>query len=39
MNELLDLLQRLPRPLKYLGTILLLIPLVYVISRWLGVEK
>ncbi len=39
MNELLDLLQRLPRPLKYLGTILLLIPLIYVISRWLGVEK
>ncbi|HTO88040.1 MAG TPA: type VI secretion protein IcmF/TssM N-terminal domain-containing protein [Thermoanaerobaculia bacterium] len=39
MYELLDLLGRLPRPLKYLGTILLLIPVVYVISRWLGVEK
>lgn len=39
MNELLDLLQRLPRPLKYLGAVILLVPLVYVVSRWLGVEK
>ncbi|HYB54323.1 MAG TPA: type VI secretion protein IcmF/TssM N-terminal domain-containing protein, partial [Thermoanaerobaculia bacterium] len=39
MNEFLDLLQRLPKPIKYLGAIFLLIPMVYVISRWLGVEK
>ena len=39
MNELLDLLGRLPRPIKYLAAIFLLVPLVYVVSRWLGVEK
>jgi hypothetical protein len=39
MYEFLDLLQRLPRPLKYLGAIFILIPMVYVISRWLGVER
>src|SRR5262245_65861110 len=39
MNELLDLLNRLPRPLKYLGLVFLLMPLVYVVSRLLGVEK
>jgi IcmF-related N-terminal domain len=39
MNELLDLLRRLPRPLKYLGLVFLLMPLVYVLSRLLGVEK
>ena len=39
MNELLDLLNRLPRPLKYLGIVFLLTPMVYVITRLLGVEK
>jgi hypothetical protein len=39
MYEFLDLLNRLPRPLKYLGMVFLLIPVVYVVSRMLGVEK
>ncbi|MGH9369725.1 MAG: type VI secretion protein IcmF/TssM N-terminal domain-containing protein [Thermoanaerobaculia bacterium] len=39
MYEFLNLLQRLPRPVKYLGTIFLLLPLVYVVSHWLGVGK
>ncbi len=39
MYQLLDLLQRLPRPIKYLGAVVLLVPLCFVVSRWLGVEK
>ena len=39
MYQILDLLQRLPRPIKYLGAVILLVPLCYVVAGWLGVEK
>src|ERR1022692_204021 len=39
MYEFIDLLNRLPRPLKYLGIVFLLTPMVYVISRMLGVQR
>src|SRR5450755_1734980 len=39
MYEFLDLLNRLLRPLKYLGIVFLLTPIVYVVSRMLGVER
>jgi hypothetical protein len=39
MYEFLDLIRRLPRPLKYLAAVFVLIPIIYVFSRMLGVEK
>ena len=39
MQELLSLLQSLPKPLKYLGAAILFIPLGYFLIRLLGLEK
>ena len=36
MHEFLDFLGRLPRPIKYLSAIFLALPLIYVVTRWLG---
>jgi hypothetical protein len=39
MQELLSLIQGLPKPLKYLGTAILFIPVSYFLIRLLGLEK
>ena len=39
MQELLSLIQGLPKPLKYLGTAILLVPLSLFLIRLLGLEK
>ncbi|HXM79449.1 MAG TPA: type VI secretion protein IcmF/TssM N-terminal domain-containing protein, partial [Thermoanaerobaculia bacterium] len=39
MQEILDLLQRLPKPLKYIGIVFLLTPIIYVIAQLLGVPQ
>ena len=39
MYEFLALLQRLPKPLKYIGTVFLLMPIVYITANLLGVSK
>ena len=39
MNEFLDLLRRLPRSARYLGVVFLLIPIIYVITRGLGIGQ
>ena len=39
MYELLELLQRLPKPIKALGIVFLLIPVSYLLTRGLGIEK
>lgn len=39
MEELLSLIQGLPKPLKYLGAVVLFIPLGYFLIKLLGLEK
>lgn len=39
MYELLDLFRALPKPLRYLGIVFILIPIIYIVSRLLGVPQ